>query len=128
MLAKVFSAQAVSAGALPCRCFIESRNHDYSVVISLSLAEADMWILFSDEVDPAMGVDALGEIVNILGGCLFGRPNFRALFGWMRASVPSFSDGGAAGENPWIVMGVLKVESVKLFLELVVSVNEGGSQ
>ena len=120
LLSKPFGPRTRPAEEPCIRCFIESGNPDQAFVVSLGISETGLRSLFPDEKDGEMGLDAIGEMVNIIAGTLFGRPVFRSRYGCLRATVPSFSapglDMGAAG----IVRGVLLVGAARLTLELAV--------
>ncbi len=130
LLTKAFGQQTQSAADPGIRCFIESCNGGQILRISLGLSKNDLHGLFSDEKDEAMGLDAIGEILNIIAGTLFGRPAFRSRFGFLRASVPSFAAPSLETGAARIIRGVLLVGSAQLILELAVnsSVISGGKE
>ena len=120
LLSKAFSIKTQSAAEPGIRCFIESGNSAQAVKISLGLSKRDLRSLFSDEKNDDMGLDAIGEILNIIAGTLFGRPGFRTRFGFLRASVPSFAAPSFETGTARIIRGVLLVGSARLILELAV--------
>jgi hypothetical protein len=125
MLSKAFNRRTRFAAEPEIRCFIESGEGDKALVISLGLSKSDLRSLFSDERDEAMGLDAIGEILNIIAGTLFARPGFRSRFGGLRASVPFFTAPSLEKGSTRSIRGVLVVETARLNLEL--SVGSGFS-
>lgn len=111
------------------QCHVESGAPGQSFRISLGLSKSDLRGLFSDEQDQEMGRDAIGEILNIIAGTLFGRPAFRSAFGCLRASVPSFAVPRPGTGTSRIIRGALLVGSARLMLELaVISRISGGNE
>jgi hypothetical protein len=120
LLSKSFTLKTQSSAEPEIRCFIESGSGGQALTISLGLSKSDLRSLFSYEKDEEMGLDAIGEILNIIAGTLFGRPVFRNRFGFLRASVPSFTAPSFEMENARIIRGALLVGSARLILELAV--------
>ncbi|HKP98357.1 MAG TPA: hypothetical protein VJ385_21685 [Fibrobacteria bacterium] len=120
LLSKAFRLRKPSAVESGIRCFIASGNSDQTLMISLGLSKSDLRSLFPDEKDEEMGLDAIGEMVNIIAGTLFRRPGFRSRFDRLRTSVPSFAAPSFEMEQARIVRGVLKVGEAHLILELAV--------
>ncbi len=128
LLSKPFCLQMQPSAEPGIRCFIESGNGRQALVISLGLSKSDLRSLFSDEKNDDMGLDAIGEILNIIAGTLFGRPGFRTRFGFLRASVPSFAAPSFETGTARIIRGVLLVGSARLILELAVDSGKSGGE
>lgn len=128
LLSKAFRLQAQTVAEYGIRCFIESGNGGQATRISLGISKSDLRILFPDEKDEEMGLDAIGEILNVIAGTLFGRPGFRSAFGCLRASVPSFTAPGFEMGATRIIRGALLVGSAQLILELAVDSRKSGGE
>jgi hypothetical protein len=127
LLEKAFSLQARASDGPLLRTFVASANGGYSLTITLGLERSGLLELFPRENDGGeMALDAIGEVVNVLAGCLFARPGFHSRFGCMRASVPSIAPDGAGPGTSWSLSGTLLVESIKLHLELAVQSQGSG--
>lgn len=126
LLSKAFVLRTQSVAEPGIRCFIESGNSGQAMMISLGLSKSDLRDLFPDEKDEEMGRDAIGEILNVIAGTLFGRPGFSSRFGFMRASLPTFSAPGFEMGTARIIRGALLVGSAQLILELAVNSNMSG--
>lgn len=109
------------------RCSMESTNRRHSVAISLSLSQNDLRNLLYGEKDADMALDAIREVVNIIGGRLFVSPIFHSRFGYMRASVPSFDAPSPDLGHGEALRGVLLVGAAQLAFELAIrSADKGG--
>ncbi len=128
LLSKAFCLQPQSPAQPLLRCFIESCNDDYRVTVSLGVEKSGLLALIPGEVDESMALDAVGEMVNVLAGSLFGRPSFRSRFGSMRASVPSIMETDTSFGRYLNVGGTLLVGSFKMILELAVNSNDARGQ
>ncbi len=128
LLSKSFCAQSQIPAEPGIRCIIESANGDHSLVISLGLSKTDLESLFAGEEDEDLKLDAIGEMVNVISGSLFGRPGFHSRFGCMRASIPTFAPPSLEMGQARTIRGVLFVGTAHLFLELAIhSGTRGGN-
>lgn len=128
LLSKPFSLQAQTIAEPGIRCFIECGDGGQALRISVGLSKSDLRILFPDEKDEEMALDAIGEILNIVAGTLFGRPGFRSKFGCMRASVPNFGAPSFQMGKARTIRGALLVGSARLILELAVDSGKSGGE
>jgi hypothetical protein len=131
LLSKTFGPNTHAMRPLPepgILCHVESGNPGQSFRISLGISKSDLRSLFSDEKDEEMGRDAIGEILNVIAGTLFGRPAFRSAFGFLRASVPSFAAPRSGTGTSRIIRGALLVGSARMILELAVDSGMSGGK
>jgi hypothetical protein len=120
LMSKIPWVEPASQAEWDIRCVITASNGDYAVEVALGLANGDLAVLFPSEKDNGMGLDAIGEMVNIMAGCLFNRPGFNSRFGCLRASTPRLVAGPKAGADTWSLLGEVAVASARLCLELTV--------
>jgi hypothetical protein len=124
LLSKPFRLNSQPSAEPLLGCFIKSGNDDYSLTISLGVEKDALRDLFPGEMEESMAMDAIGEMVNVIGGCFFGRPGIISRFGFLRASVPSIIDKDAFPGRDGNVSGVLLVESVRMIAELAITPND----
>ena len=113
------------SGQFSTACHIQAGNSEYLVTVVFGVETKDLASLVPGYSEMEMQLDAVSEVTNVLSGSFVTHHRFAEQFGVIPPSLPFFVPIGHIMRDSWCIQGLLRVNSVKVFLGVAVNRAEG---